>query len=57
MFEEDNEDGGKRGENAFLKHITYEGAKKRYDEITDSIKERLDFELAVIEKTGYPGYF
>ena len=53
----DEEDEGKRGENNFLKHLTFEGAKKRYGEITESIKERLDFELSVIEKTGYPGYF
>ncbi len=53
----DKEDGGKRGENNFLRHITYEGAKKRYGEITDEIKERIDFELSVIENTGYPGYF
>ncbi len=57
QFEEDTNDGGKRGENAYLKHLTYEGAKKRYPEITPEIKERLDFELQVIEKTGYPGYF
>ncbi|WP_397445290.1 DNA polymerase III subunit alpha [Polaribacter sp. R77954] len=54
---EDEKDGGKRGENNFLKHLTFEGAKKRYGEITPAIKERLDFELEVIEKTGYPGYF
>jgi len=54
---EDEEDGGKRGENAFLKHLTYVGAQKRYKEITEDIKERLDFELATIERTGYPGYF
>lgn len=53
----DEEDGGKRGENAFLRHLTYEGAKKRYNEITEEIRERLDFELDTIEKTGYPGYF
>ncbi|MGI9530872.1 DNA polymerase III subunit alpha [Lutimonas sp.] len=53
----DEEDGGKRGENAYLRHLTYEGAKERYPEITDDIKERLDFELMIIEKTGYPGYF
>jgi len=53
----DDEDGGKRGENNFLRHLTYEGAKKRYDEITDAIRERLDFELETIERTGYPGYF
>ena len=55
---EDLVDGGKRGENAYLCHITYQGAKKRYGEdIPEAIKERIDFELSVIEKTGYPGYF
>ena len=55
--EEDVADGGKRGENSYLRHLTYEGAKKRYPELTDDIKERLDFELSVIQNTGYPGYF
>ncbi|WP_291780903.1 DNA polymerase III subunit alpha [Cecembia sp.] len=54
---QDDIDGGKRGENAYLRHLTYEGAKKRYPEITDEIRERLDFELETIERTGYPGYF
>ncbi|MFH4963433.1 DNA polymerase III subunit alpha [Gaetbulibacter sp. M235] len=55
--EEDKVDGGKRGENAYLRHLTYKGAEKRYADLTSEIKERLDFELEVIEKTGYPGYF
>lgn len=54
---EDDVDGGKRGENLYLKHLTYEGAKRRYADITPEIQERLDFELQTIEKTGYPGYF
>ncbi|MEB8327907.1 DNA polymerase III subunit alpha [Flavobacteriaceae bacterium KMM 6897] len=54
---EDVADGGNRGENAYLRHITYEGAKKRYPEITDVIRERIDFELQTIENSGYPGYF
>ncbi|GAA0872468.1 DNA polymerase III subunit alpha [Gangjinia marincola] len=54
---QDDEDGGKRGENAYLKHITFKGAQERYGELTQEIKERIDFELSVIEKTGYPGYF
>ncbi|AEE18835.1 DNA polymerase III subunit alpha [Dokdonia sp. 4H-3-7-5] len=55
---EDAIDGGKQGENAFLKHLVYEGAKKRYgEELSEEVIERLDFELDVIEKTGYPGYF
>jgi DNA polymerase-3 subunit alpha len=53
----DEEDGGKRGENAYLRYLTYKGAERRYDEITDEIRDRLDFELATIERTGYPGYF
>ncbi len=54
---EDMGDGGKRGENAYLRHITYEGAKKRYPEMTNAIRERIDFELKTIENSGYPGYF
>ncbi|SFS46242.1 DNA polymerase III subunit alpha [Lutibacter maritimus] len=51
-------DGGVRGENAYLKHLTFEGAKKRYGAVLDKeTQERLDFELSIIEKTGYPGYF
>ena len=57
LSEEDKTDGGKRGENAYLRFLTYEGATKRYETITDEIKERLDFELEVIANTGYPGYF
>jgi len=57
VHEEDAKDGGKRGENAYLRHLTYLGAKKRYGEITDEIRERIDFELETIERTGYPGYF
>ncbi|MEO0571331.1 MAG: DNA polymerase III subunit alpha [Bacteroidota bacterium] len=54
---EDLEDGGKRGENAYLRHITYEGAKERYGKITADIEERIDFELNTIANSGYPGYF
>ncbi|MCF6213062.1 MAG: DNA polymerase III subunit alpha [Flavobacteriaceae bacterium] len=57
VFQEDNEDGGNRGENSYLKHITFLGAEKRYPEMDTDTKERIDFELSVIEKTGYPGYF
>ncbi|MGO3237365.1 MAG: DNA polymerase III subunit alpha [Psychroflexus halocasei] len=53
----DEEDNGKRGENAYLKYLTFEGAKERYGEITPDIEERLNFELSVIANTGYPGYF
>ena len=41
----------------FLKHITWEGANKRYPEITDEIRERIDFELFTIQTMGFAGYF
>lgn len=41
----------------YLRHITYEGAAKRYPEMNDATRERIDFELATIKKMGYPGYF
>ncbi|BAV94955.1 DNA polymerase III subunit alpha [Ichthyobacterium seriolicida] len=44
-------------ENAYLRHLTYQGAKDRYGVINDKLKERIDFELETIKKTGYPGYF
>ncbi|AER40612.1 MAG: DNA polymerase III subunit alpha [Flavobacteriales bacterium] len=53
----DKVDGGNRGENFFLRSIAYEGAKKRYKNITKEIQERIHFELKTIEKIGYPGYF
>jgi DNA polymerase III subunit alpha len=44
-------------EDDYLKYLTYEGAKRKYPEITQAIRDRLDFELETIKKTGYPGYF
>ena len=41
----------------YLKELTYEGADKRYKEITDEIKERLEFELFTISMMGFAGYF
>jgi len=55
---EDKIDGGVRGENSYLKHLTFEGAKKRYGEnLSKEVEERISFELEIIKKTGYPGYF
>jgi DNA polymerase-3 subunit alpha len=48
---------GFKTEDDYLKHITYEGAKKRYESLTPEIKDRIEFELETIKKTGYPGYF
>ncbi|HRG89872.1 MAG TPA: DNA polymerase III subunit alpha, partial [Chitinophagales bacterium] len=41
----------------YLKHLTFEGARQRYKEITADIEERLNFELHTIKTMGFPGYF
>lgn len=41
----------------YLKHLTFEGAHKRYQEITPEIEERLNFELFTIKTMGFAGYF
>ncbi|MGQ0740229.1 MAG: DNA polymerase III subunit alpha [Bacteroidota bacterium] len=41
----------------YLKHITYEGAAHRYTELTDEIKDRIEFELFTIKMMGFAGYF
>ncbi|MFT4567427.1 MAG: DNA polymerase-3 subunit alpha [Saprospiraceae bacterium] len=41
----------------YLKHLVFEGAKKKYGEMTSKLKERLDFELGIIKDMGFDGYF
>jgi DNA polymerase-3 subunit alpha len=41
----------------YLQHITREGAKMRYNDVTPEIQERLDFELFTIKTMGFAGYF
>ena len=42
----------------YLKKLTFEGARKRYgEELSDEVKERLDFELHIMKTMGFPGYF
>ncbi|MEE6186057.1 DNA polymerase III subunit alpha [Niabella digestorum] len=41
----------------YLKHLTYEGAQKRYGSLTPEVKERIDFELFTIKTMGFAGYF
>lgn len=48
---------GFQTQSEYLRYLTFEGAKKRYGEITANVEERLNFELKVIDDSGYPGYF
>ena len=44
-------------ENDYLRHLTWEGARKKYPEITTELTERIERELAIIRQVGYAGYF
>ena len=41
----------------YLKHLCYEGAKIKYPEMNETIKQRIDYELEVIDRMGFSGYF
>ena len=41
----------------YLTRLTWEGLPKRYAEITDTIKERAEYELSIIIKMGFADYF
>lgn len=41
----------------YLKYLTFEGVKHRYDRITTGIEERLNYELNIIKRMGLAGYF
>ena len=49
---------GFTSEGDYLVYLTHEGAKKRYgDPVPPEFLERINFELDVIIKMGFPGYF
>ena len=41
----------------YLRHLTYEGLKKRYPVITEEIRQRVEYELNTIIDMKFPGYF
>ncbi len=41
----------------YLEHLTWTGAKERYQTITPEIEERINFELFTIKTMGFAGYF
>ena len=41
----------------YLKKICLEGLNNRYTQITPTIQQRLDYELGIIKKMGFAGYF
>ena len=43
--------------NSYLRKLCEDGLARRYDPITPEIRERFEYELGVIEKMDFPGYF
>ncbi len=41
----------------YLRRLTYRGAERRYKNLDEKIKERIEFELGVIKQMGFAGYF
>jgi len=41
----------------YLYKLAHDGIKKRYKKITPEIRERLDFELSIIDKMGFNEYY
>ena len=41
----------------YITRLTWEGLAKRYPEITDTIKQRAEYELSIIIKMGFADYF
>ena len=50
-------DIGNKNHFEYLTELSFEGAKRNYGEITHEIKQRLDYELGVINRMGYVDYF
>ncbi len=46
-----------KNEDEFLKHLSFEGARTRYDSITPEVEQRINHELEIIRKMGFAGYF
>lgn len=41
----------------FVRHLVEKGLKLRYKEVTDEIRQRCEYELGIIFKMGFSGYF
>lgn len=50
-------DAGTNSLDQYLTQLTYDGLKKKVEDVTDELKQRIEFELSVIKQMGYSGYF
>jgi len=56
-FLQPDDPDGRKSQAAYLRHLVFEGAKKRWPELTPEITKRLNYELDVINNEGFAGYF
>jgi DNA polymerase III subunit alpha len=49
--------GGFETEDAYLRHLTLEGAKEKYTNVSNEVIDRINHELNIIKKMGFAGYF
>ena len=48
---------GFEGEDDYLRHLSFEGAQQKYDDITQEVEDRINHELKIIKDMGFAGYF
>jgi len=41
----------------YLRYLCYENAKNKYSEVNDTVNQRIEYELEVIDRMGFNGYF
>lgn len=48
---------GFKTQDEYVRHLVYTGLEKRYQVITDEIRQRAEYELGIIFQMGFSGYF
>ena len=42
---------------SYLRELCYQGLRKKYGELSEPIRQRIDYELDIIKRSGYANYF
>ena len=42
---------------SYLRELCYQGLRKKYGELSEPIRQRIDYELDIIKQSGYANYF
>ncbi len=52
-----NHDDYTKNQDDYMRHLVEEGLRKRYPKITPEIRQRCEYEMGIILKMGFSGYF